>query len=197
MVPGIQKILKKLGMSGGIGPADTDEFRLRRYLVNCVHDRVIKTGVSLRAEGVLDVRLIQHFPVVDLVVMAGLVPLTEFIRKAPICVPTRDASKIIGSLVEGGIAKFRALLIIPEDLIGVGRVGDGFGGLEHPLRNSAEVQHQGVTPGRIHDVFSHGVDQGEIPGGSVAAGRLQLGDAQSRVSLPRRVAHIVGIEMLD
>src|ERR1700756_373001 len=93
----------------------------------------------------LEVDFIQNFPVRNQVVIAGLMTFTEFVCETTFGVPGEQASIIVGDFLTRGIAKLGSLLVVPRDLIGIVREGDGSVGFVHPLWDGTEVENDGVT----------------------------------------------------
>ena len=61
----------------------------------------------------LEIDFVEDLPVIDLVMVAGLVPDAVFILKATQRVPAYQARVIVGQFLHAGIAQFRPLGVIP------------------------------------------------------------------------------------
>ncbi len=61
---------------------------LRIGAVDGLHNGVVDSRISLGRHAVFAIDFVENFPIIDLVVMTGVVALPEFIRESALCVPT-------------------------------------------------------------------------------------------------------------
>ena len=73
----------------------------------------------------LELDFVQHFPIGNGVVIAGFMPLAEFVGKSALCIPGEKAAVVVADLFHAGIAEFGALRVIPYRLVRIGRVATG------------------------------------------------------------------------
>ncbi len=142
----------------------------------------------------LKIRLVEHFPVVDLVMVAGLVEGAELVGEAALRVPGHQAGEVFAQFLQRRVAQLVALLVVPGRLVGIIRILGRLLGLEHPGRDGAEVQRDRMPAGGFEEIDGERVDQGEIPTGFAVRGGLQLGDGVARIREPGYEAHIVRAE---
>ena len=160
----VQEVLEELGLLGGLGQRHPHELQPGLHAAHGFHHRVVEARVGLRREAVLEVHLVQDFPVRDRVVMARLVALAELVGESSLGVPGQESRVVVRHLLEARIVEVAPLRVVPDRLVRVGGIGDGLLGLHHPLRNGAEVQDDRMAFGRLEEVDGHGVDEREVPG---------------------------------
>jgi len=105
MIPGIKEVGEEFRVPAGVGIRHPDKLGLGRDLVDSLHHRIIDSRVHLRAEPVLIIRFVQYFPIIDLVVVAGLVPFAQLIGEAALHIPAHQTTKIIPDFAIGGSAQ--------------------------------------------------------------------------------------------
>ena len=127
--------------------------------------------------------------------VAGDVLHAELVDEAALGVPGDQARVVVGQLLQRRVAQLGALGVVPDRLIGVGGVGHRFIGLEHPLRDGAEVEDHRVRRGGIQEVDGHGIDERKIPARFARGGRLELGHGELRIRQPGDVADIIRAEL--
>ncbi len=194
---GSRKYSKKSGCWDGKRQRDAPELRRGLHAAHRRHHRVVEAGVGLGGQVSLQVGLVQHLPVRDREAVARLVPLAELVGEAPLRVPGQESRVVVRHLLEGRVAELAPLGVVPDRQVGIRGIGDGLLGLDHPLGDGAEVEHDGMALGGLQEVDRHGIDEREIPGRLPVLRGLELGHAQPRVGQPRHVADVVRLEVLE
>ena len=135
---------------------------------------VVQACVCLRRYRMLVLRLVENLPVIDLVMMAGVVTVAQFVGESSMCVPAHQPGVVIADFLHAGIAQLRPLFVTPVDFIGIAWRIDRFVGAEHPLRNRAEIQHHRMTVGGVQKIQNEWIDQRKIPERVIGRGWRQL-----------------------
>ena len=146
---------------------------------------------------VLEIDFVQYLPVRDRVVISRLVTLAKLVCEAAFRVPGDQPRKVIGHFLHAWISQFGSLFVGPGHLVRIGWVRYRFVGLIHPLRNSAEVEDDGMTLRCLEKVDSHRVDRGEVPRCFSILRRLQFGNSQLWIRQPRNIAHVVRTQVVQ
>src|SRR2546429_5769656 len=89
----------------------------------------------------LEVHFIENFPVGNRIVITRLVLLSVLVLKSTFGVPSQESCIVVRNFLERGVAQFRTLFIVPQGLVRIIRIRDGFVGLVHPLRDGTEVEN--------------------------------------------------------
>ena len=165
--------------------------------VDGLYNGVVDSRISLGRHAVFAIDFVENFPIIDLVVMVGVVALPEFIRESALRVPTHQARVVIPHFLQTGIAELRSLLVVPGYLVGIAGISHGLIGLEHPGGNRAEIDDYRVPGLGIHQVFHHGVDQREVPGSLAILGRFEFGNTELGVRQPRHVANEISSQLMQ
>jgi len=146
---------------------------------------------------VLNIGFVEHFPVRDLEAVIGGMPLAELVGESALRVPTHQAGVVLAQLFQASLSQLGALGVTPEDLVGILGPGDRGFRLEQPGWNRAEIQDHRVPCGRLQEVERHWIDEAEVPGSSLAGGRLQLRDGQPRIGQPGHIPDVIGAQLTE
>jgi hypothetical protein len=157
--------------------------------------RVVEARVGLRVRRVFQVGLVQHLPMRDLVVVAGIVALAELVRESTLRVPGEEPRVVVRDLLEARVARRAPLRVGPGHPVRIVGIRDGLVALVQPRGDRAEVEDHRVALGRFQEVDGHGIDEREIPRRLPVLRRFQLRHAELRVRKPRHVADILGLKV--
>ena len=72
----------------------------------------------------LEFNFIEDLPIGNLIVMPGVPTLTVFVCESTLRVPGEETSEVVGRFLHRRIPQFSSLGVVPEDLVGVVRIGD-------------------------------------------------------------------------
>jgi hypothetical protein len=103
VVLGIQKVFKLLRMLRRYGQRQTHELGLRGDTKNGLDHRVIDPRVGFRRHVVLELDFVQHLPVGNGIVIAGLVSFAGFVGKSALRVPGEKTAVVVANLFHAGI----------------------------------------------------------------------------------------------
>ena len=95
--------------------------------------------------------------------ITGLMALAELVGKSALRVPRKKTAVVVANLFHRRIAGLSSLGVIPNRLVGIGRVGYGLVGLEHPCWNRAEIQNDGMAFGGVEKINGHGINERKVP----------------------------------
>lgn len=152
---------------------------------------VVQSGIDIRRHAA-KVRFTQHLPVVESVLIAGLVPAAEFISETPRDVPSGDPVEVLGHFGARRVTQFSALFVIPDDLVGV--VGNLHGGCQHPRGDRGEVGHHWPALGGGHEILHERIEKLEVPKGFGLGRRIQLRHRDAWMGEPRQKPHQIRTE---
>ncbi len=195
VVLGVQKICEGSRGFGRRGQSKSNKLHPRRDLQHCLGYRIIAFYVMLRRGVVFSVDLVEDFPVADVVMMAGGVEFSQFVGEAPLCVPACQSCIVVSQRPQ--IVEFRALRIVPENLIRIVRIQDWLGRREHPLGDCAEAEDRAVTLRSMQEVLDNRVDVLEVPEGLVGVRRAQLRNGQLWVRIPEGITNIISPQLVE
>ncbi len=159
----VQKVLEHLRVVTRIRQRQRHKLQLWIDFQHRRRHGVVELRVPLRRPAMLGVHLVQDLPVRNLVVVPRRVPLAQLVPKPSLRVPANQPRVILIHFFHGRVTQFRPLRIVPINLIGIVRVGHRPARFEHPGRNGAEVQNDGVPRRGLHEIVQHRVDMGEVP----------------------------------